>query len=401
MFKFNRDKDSTYDSESVKKAIFKLGEECKKTSDSIKSEEATKVSLILPLIQELGYNVRDPHEVVPEFDADIKGIKRGEKVDFAIIIDDEPTILIEAKKVGSELNKAISQLYRYFSVTDAKVGIVTDGIKYLFFTDSMKSNVMDTEPYLYINMSKLTNADVDKLVKYSKHNFNEYVIRDHIAYERLYSAISNILNSILEADVDPIFLTYIEENLGVNFDDTDVINCIIRDELENIAMQNEIIARTLEAQKIIQEGKKVRVIEGESEANNVETRVKVLSDIDTSQLYTIGSVDVQGHKIEYAMIFGNKYEGISYANLLIQVLNNLYDMGSHYIDKLLIDEDFKKEKYTYITKDRSMAGKPRELGCGGVYVHTYMGSEGLVGLTMQILDKCGIDYNNVRIKFNS
>ena len=68
--------------------------------ERLTTEEATKQSLVLPFLQCLGYNVFDPHEVEPEYTADI-GSKQGEKVDYAILSDGEPVILIECKKVSA------------------------------------------------------------------------------------------------------------------------------------------------------------------------------------------------------------------------------------------------------------------------------------------------------------
>ena len=103
--------------------------------NAIQTEEATKNALIMPFISALGYNVFDPSEVVPEFTADV-GIKKGEKVDYAIIRDNKPIMLIEAKWSGEELdvNKE-GQLLRYFNATPAKIGILTNGHEYRFYTD--------------------------------------------------------------------------------------------------------------------------------------------------------------------------------------------------------------------------------------------------------------------------
>ena len=59
----------------------------------------------------LGMIFFNPKEVVPEFTADF-GSKKGEKVDYAIMKDGEPCILIECKKAGADLNtENMSQLY--------------------------------------------------------------------------------------------------------------------------------------------------------------------------------------------------------------------------------------------------------------------------------------------------
>lgn len=63
----------------------------------------------MPLFQALGYDVFNPMEFVPEYTADV-GIKKGEKVDYAILTDGEPTILVEAKWCGEPLDKHGNQL---------------------------------------------------------------------------------------------------------------------------------------------------------------------------------------------------------------------------------------------------------------------------------------------------
>lgn len=153
------------------------------------TEEATKNALVMPLINALGYNVFDPLEVVPEFIADV-GIKKGEKVDYAIMIDGKPMILIECKTAGSKLDlKHSSQLYRYFGVTDARFAVLTDGIQYQFFTDIESPNKMDEKPFFDFKLNEVDQRVADELKKFAKPNFdldnilsnaNELKYRKHI-----------------------------------------------------------------------------------------------------------------------------------------------------------------------------------------------------------------------------
>ena len=116
------------------------------------TEEATKNALVLPVINALGYNVFDPTEVVPEFVADV-GTKKGEKVDYVIMRDGKPAILIECKAAGSRLNlNHASQLFRYFATTDARFAVLTDGIEYQFYTDIEAPNRMDSHPFFEFSM---------------------------------------------------------------------------------------------------------------------------------------------------------------------------------------------------------------------------------------------------------
>jgi predicted type IV restriction endonuclease len=139
-----------------------------KQLDQIKTEEATKNAFIMPFISALGYNVFDPSEVTPELHADI-GIKKGEKVDYAILKDAKPIMLWECKWHGADLSKEhASQLYRYFSVTDARFSVLTNGILYWFYTDLDSPNKMDAKPFFEFNMLDIKEQDVEELKKFTK-----------------------------------------------------------------------------------------------------------------------------------------------------------------------------------------------------------------------------------------
>lgn len=138
----------------------------------LKTEEATKNALIMPFISALGYDVFDPTEVIPEFTADF-GIKKGEKVDYAIAKDSKIIMLFECKHCGGDLSIAnASQLFRYFNATDARIGVLTNGIQYRFFTDLEASNKMDETPFLEVDITALNDATINELKKLIKTNFD-------------------------------------------------------------------------------------------------------------------------------------------------------------------------------------------------------------------------------------
>ncbi len=143
-----------------------------KQTSVIQTEEATKNAFIMPFISALGYNVFDPTEVTPELNADV-GVKKGEKVDYAILKDNKPIMLFECKWHGADLAKEhASQLYRYFSVTDARFGVLTNGIVYWFYTDLEAPNKMDAKPFFEFNMLDIRDQDVEELKKFTKSVFD-------------------------------------------------------------------------------------------------------------------------------------------------------------------------------------------------------------------------------------
>ena len=142
------------------------------SKDMIQTEEATKNAMVMPLIQILGYNVFDPFEVTPELVADV-GTKKGEKVDYAILRNGKPIILFECKKSDGDLNIShASQLFRYFTTTEARFGVLTNGLTYRFFTDLEQPNIMDEKPFFEFNLLDYKERDIEELRKFAKTSFN-------------------------------------------------------------------------------------------------------------------------------------------------------------------------------------------------------------------------------------
>ena len=145
----------------------------KNQRDAITTEEGTKNAFIMPFISTiLGYDVFNPLEVVPEFTADV-GIKKGEKIDYAIMRDGEVQMLIECKRSTESLNlENASQLYRYFAVTNARIAVLTNGVTYNFYTDLDAPNRMDAKPFLVLDLLDIDETLLPELNKLTKDVFD-------------------------------------------------------------------------------------------------------------------------------------------------------------------------------------------------------------------------------------
>lgn len=151
--------------------IKQIAERIEKLKENIQTEEATKNAFIMPFINALGYDVFNPLEVIPEMVCDI-GTKKGEKIDYAIMKDNEPIILIECKHWKQDLNLHDNQLLRYFGVSKAKFGLLTNGIIYRFYTDLKQPNVMDDKPFLEVDLTDIKENQIEELKKFHKSYFN-------------------------------------------------------------------------------------------------------------------------------------------------------------------------------------------------------------------------------------
>ncbi|WP_458455847.1 type I restriction enzyme HsdR N-terminal domain-containing protein [Methanobrevibacter sp.] len=146
----------------------------------ITTEETTKIALILPFLKILGYNIEDPYELKAEYSADV-GVKKNEKIDLAVLIENEVKMLIECKSANTKLSyNHLNQLFRYYSVSNVKIAILTNGIIYKFFTDLQNPGKMDENPFLEIDLRNLTDKKIDSLKLFTKSNFSNEKIQEHV-----------------------------------------------------------------------------------------------------------------------------------------------------------------------------------------------------------------------------
>jgi predicted type IV restriction endonuclease len=196
--------------------VARLSEQVRKRSDSVIGEEATKQALILPFFNALGYDVWDPTEVKPEYISDAATKKSGqfEKVDYAVSIDGTIVILVEAKARNQKAEAHDGQLNRYYTWTEsAKVGIVTNGVDYRFFTDLRRNNIMDDEPFFSFNVLQYEPKDIENLKFFHRDNFDVAAISRH-AEEMVYvKGMTQLVGDLLRTPSEE-FIRFLVSEVG-------------------------------------------------------------------------------------------------------------------------------------------------------------------------------------------
>jgi len=153
-----------HNTEDFRAMLNAFGERVQRIRQQIKNEEATKLHLILPFIQSLGYDTTDPLEVSAEHSSDFSEKYRN-RVDYAILKNGIPTIAIECKSVGGGKKDDRGQLKAYFNASKTvKLGVLTDGILFEFFVDSQEPNMMDDEPFLAINFESIPKTPISDTI---------------------------------------------------------------------------------------------------------------------------------------------------------------------------------------------------------------------------------------------
>lgn len=195
----------------LKDSLNQLAERARKLKQNLLTEEATKNALIMPFIQALGYDVFNPLEVVPELDCDINK-KKGEKIDYAIVKDGEPIIVIECKHWQQPLDIHKAQLSRYYVASKAKFGLLTNGIEYRFYTDLVNVNIMDEIPFLQFNIENMREIQIESLKKFMKENFNIAEIMGSANELKFMSELKKYIKELME-NPSPEFVKQLAKNV--------------------------------------------------------------------------------------------------------------------------------------------------------------------------------------------
>lgn len=334
---------------------------------NLATEEATKTALIMPFFSLLGYDVFNPMEFIPEFISDV-GTKKGEKVDYAIINDGKPVILIEAKSVDDDLTKHDAQLFRYFTVTDARFAILTNGIVYKFFTDLEEPNKMDEKPFLVLDLLNINDMQVAELKKFTKDKFDIDTIfntASELKYSNLIKAqlneqlnnpsdefvrfiISDFFTGVKTANVVEKFRPIVKKSMQqfVNEFMNDKIKSILNNEVEEEKdVQEETATEEVYVDTNINQENKIVTTEYELEGFNIVR--SILSEVVDSQ-------DISYKDVE-------RYFSILYKNNTRKWVCRLYFNSAK--KSITIPDENKKEVRYYIEDINDIYKYKNELLC--------------------------------------
>ncbi len=165
-----------------------------------RNEEQTKTTLVNPYLELLGYEVRDPRQVQLEYSADIGGGR--EKVDYAILRDGRPWLLIEAKTATRTLDGPLpAQLARYALAGDADFMLYTNGVIYQWY-EKPKSGAaaVDGPPFLTHNALEPGDRELEWLSRIDPRHSEQGDLARIAEEERLQSVFKAWFD---RASVDP------------------------------------------------------------------------------------------------------------------------------------------------------------------------------------------------------
>lgn len=358
------------------------------------TEEATKQWLIMPMLISLGY---DPYssDIIPEFTLDV-GVKKGEKVDYAIQINNQPVAIVECKQLNVNLqDKHIDQLYRYFATSDVHIAILTNGDDYWFFTDSVKTNIMDLKPYYEIKLTQATNDEINKLEIYSKDLIQYTDVAKIVQYEKFQKECEDLVASLRYNHIPNWLIDALLQRSG---DIKDVSKSTLAEYL-----YNEISEQFNGFKKTTRKKRKTNDTDSTDEIidNDKDNSSKQISNIKLHHEYIFNDYsdgDWQFHKIEYAIIFGEKYEDISARKVLTTVVQQLIDKYSINPNKLAESELFKGGHKIVVGKGEEILD-PYYIEEHNISVGTKLGIGNIMKFIEKLLRFAELSDDEIKISF--
>ncbi|MGD9647469.1 MAG: hypothetical protein AB7U73_17275 [Pirellulales bacterium] len=164
-------------------------------------EQNTKASLIEPILEALGWDIRDPDEVHREF----KPTTRDSPVDYALKLLRKPRLFVEAKGLGENLSdrKWVSQMLGYATMAGVEWCVLTNGNEYRVYNASAP---VEAEEKLFRSV-RLVESDtaeaVDLLRLISRANMEENLLdvlwSAHFVDRRVKEALGQMLDSVDKA----------------------------------------------------------------------------------------------------------------------------------------------------------------------------------------------------------
>lgn len=358
-----------------KDLIQQLSEKIEKQQDIIATEEATKNAFIMPVIHALGYDIFDPTEVVPETDCDIVKSK-GEKIDYAIFKDGKPIILIECKHNKQNLDLHSTQLQRYFVASNARFGVLTNGIEWRFYTDIEKQNIMDEKPFLVVNMLEVSNEDIEQLKKFHKSYYDETDILS-TANELKYTTeiktiflndIKSPASSFVEYFVRQVYSGRVTQSVIEQFTPiikksiSTVINDVISDRLNSAIKNEELQSESIQGNETTTKDNGIVTTQEELDAFEIIKAI-LAEKFDVSKLcykdfktyFLIYYANEQYwwvcrlslKQYSKAIIFPDKEHSGNYEKVSITSINDLYNLKGKLWEAMRLQVERKQEWGNY------------------------------------------------------
>lgn len=242
-----------------------------------------------------------------------------------------------------------SHLFKYFAVTPAKFAILTNSVKYQFYTDLEETNKMDLKPFFEIDLLNLRNTQIEELKKIQKEVFDPEIISLNASQLKYTTSFKNLLEQEINSPSDDFVRHFIKSLYSGRV--TQNILDSFRDIVKNGSLQyiNKMLQNKLKAALNTNQE---RVEEIERDMAPAEEEIKInTTDEELQGFYIVKSIVVE--YVDINRIFWRDNQ--NYFTIILDDKNykwfcRLYfNCGQKYF--VVPDENKKEQKFPINTLD--------------------------------------------------
>lgn len=342
------------------------------------NEEATKMSMIVPILDALGWSVYDTREIHPEYSIG------SSRVDYAILINGNPKVFLEAKKVYETLEGHEAQLLKYSFERGVKMAVLTNGITWWFYLPLKEGN-WDRRKFYTI---ELKEQEVDDIAE----KFISFLSKDVVVSGDYIKNAENVLKSKEKNEVIMAALPGVWNKL-MNSPPEDLIN-IVAEATENVCgykpekkvIENFMLkvsysrAQNNESKRTSGQNNEKKITEGEEEKHRKNHEY-------VRQGYT-------AKKPEKIILFGKEYPVRSWKDVLVKTAEEIFRMNPNDTEKAF---DIKGTKREYFSRYARNMKAPYELEEFGIYIETHFSANDITKHCKELLLKYGYPEGSLQI----
>ena len=182
-------------------------------------EDRTIRSLIDPILNALGWDTDDPDLVKHQYPMD-RSID-NKKVDIVLLREDDPIVIVEAKKLGTRLDNHIDQLREYWSRFTTETAILTDGKIWQIYRPYLKRRTFAQRKLFEIDLGedagaaktaarqieKLTYGEIDGRLELEEWRLSlkeTWIKHEKILLDELVKSLHRLFKKHLKTDSVPL-----------------------------------------------------------------------------------------------------------------------------------------------------------------------------------------------------
>ncbi len=342
------------------------------------NEEATKQSIILPILNNLGWEVFNIEEVSPEYSVD------NTRIDYSLRNNSKNKVFIEVKKINEELEKHQEQLLTYSFRQGVHLAILTNGISWWFYLPLQEGSWEQRRFYaIDINAQEAKNISI---------KFSEFLAKENVINGNAFKNAKTLYgskqkNSIINETVPKAW-----RKLHIERDNTFVeLLAETTEKLCGYKPNDEFVAKFLDS--VITTN--IENKHNTKSKQDILTIPKKQEKSDINSEYMLINENFTKLKIDCFKFNNEKYYVNNFKNFMLKILEIIYDKHMNKFDRVL---NVKGRSRSYFTKDSSDLKRPEQIKNSEYYVEGNLNANNIMKIIEKILILFDYQTNSIKIK---